>query len=181
MSDLDFSLSIGRSRRGKKKNAGPNRSTKRMGPGHTVVTYDHRTLHYRFKQSKEEFDRAKAARIRKARKEKDVRNGRRNAVKRNAKGTRRSAPRTSRRDDSIYVNPDGSYSTATGRDVTYSTRGKADRGLREIRKRGIARDDYDIDDIRALLEDARWDEVAGRRWMYDDQEAVRQFHRYMRR
>lgn len=149
-----------RRRNGRRKaNKGPERSTRYAGPGHTVVTYDHRTLHYRFKQSKKDYEKAKAARRR-----------------RSAKG------RGGRRSSDVYLNRDGSYSTATGRDVTYSTRGKADRGDRAIRRRNLARDGYgEVGDMRALLKDARWEEVCGHsRWKYDAQSTVKEYQKYLR-
>lgn len=149
-----------RRRNGKKKNAGPKRSTKRVGPGHTIVTYDHRTLHYRFKQSRADFEKAKAARRRKAN-----------------KGSSRG-PRSA---NAIYINKDGSYSSSTGRDVSLSARSQSDRGMSAIRRKNIARDDYDIDDMRALLNDARWEEVCGhKRWKYDAQSTVKEYNKYLK-
>lgn len=142
----------------------PARTTRRVGPGHTVVTYAHRTLHYHFKQSDEEYERAKASRRRKA-----------------AKG-RTKTRRTRGSPYDIYVNKDGSYSTADGRDATYRARYMMDMGSRAMNRMEIGRDDYSLEDMRALLKDDHWEEVCGhKRWNYDAQSTVREFKKYQRR
>ena len=144
----------------KKKNARtkqkPKRSTKYAGPGHTIVTYEHRTLHYRFKQSPEEYERAKKLRRKKAQ-----------------KGRRTS--------QAVYVNKDGSYSSSRGRDVSDRVRRTTERGTSEIRHAQLKRDSYNIEDMRALLKDERWEEVCGHsRWKYDPNSTVKEYQRYLR-
>lgn len=136
----------------------PKRTTKYAGPGHTIVTYENRTLHYRFKQSREEYEKQKAARRRKAAKN---RIGKEKGV-----GT-------------VYLNTNGSYSDRRGKDVTYRTKGASERATRNIMKREIASDKYTIEDMRALLRDDHWEEVCGhKRWNYDPKSTVKEFKKY---
>lgn len=139
------------------------RTVRYVGPGHTVVYYRHRTLHIYFKQSKQEFD--KKARLR----------------RRHASTT---APR--KVDDSIYVDLDSNgnmvYISASGRDASSRAYATADRGKRAITKKKLSRDEYTIEDMRAMLRDDHWEEVCGnKRWNYDPAATVREFNKYLKR
>ena len=137
----------------------PKRTTKYAGPGHTIVTYEHRTLHYRFKQSQKDYDKAKARRRKQAAK--------------NRTGKERGY-------GTVYVNKDGSYSDSRGRDVSYRTRRTSERADRNITKRELGEDRYTLEDMRALLKDAHWEEVCGHtRWKYDRQSTVREYKKYL--
>lgn len=157
--DLEFQIEHGtRKNNYKPPRKKPKRTTKYAGPGHTIVTYENRTLHYRFKQTKEEYEKAKAARRRKAAK--------------NRVGKEKGYGK-------VYVNADGSYSDSRGRNVTNRTRGTSERAYRNMTKRELASDVYTTEDMRALLKDAHWEEVCGHsRWKYDNKSLVKEFKKY---
>lgn len=143
------------------------RTTQYVAPGHTRVRYAHRTLNIRFKESDAQF-RAKQR-------------ARRRAGAR--KGAKHRTPRT--HDDSIYVDMrDGQmvYVDSRGRDISMKARGYADRGTDTIIKKNLKRDKYTVEDMRALLRDAHWEEICGnKRWSYDSKATVKEFKKYQRK
>lgn len=144
------------------------RTTQYVGPGHTRVRYAHRTLNIHFKQSQQEFNAKQRAR-------------RKAGAKKGAKKRTYYRPR----DDGIYVDyRDGEmvYVDSRGRDVSLRARGYADRGNDEIIKRNTKRDKYNIEEMRALLRDAHWEEVVGnKRWSYDSKATVKEFGKYKKK
>jgi hypothetical protein len=158
--DLEYQIEHGtRKNNYKQPKKKPKRTTKYAGLGHTIVTYEHRTLHYRFKQSQKDYDKAK--------------NRRRKQAAKNRTGKERGYGK-------VYVNKDGSYSDSRGRDVSYRTRRTSERADRNITKRELEEDRHTLEDMRALLKDARWEEVCGHtRWKYDRQSTVREYKKYL--
>lgn len=146
----------------------PKRSVKYVGPGHTKVGYAHRTLDIRFKETPQQFKAKQRARRRAG-----ARKGARN---------RTYTPRASK--DDIFVDfRDGQmvYVDAKGRDITYKAHRKMDDADNEILKREIKKDKYNIEDMRALLRDAHWEEVCGnKRWSYDSKATVKEFRKYQK-
>lgn len=143
------------------------RTTQYVGPGHTRVRYAHRTLNIHFKQSEKEFRAKQRARRRAGAK----------------KGASKHVPRSS--NNGIYVDfRDGQmvYVDAKGRDISLKAKGYADKGQNEIVKRNLKRDKYNIEDMRALLKDAHWEEVCGnKRWSYDSKATVKEFNKYKKK
>lgn len=143
------------------------RTTQYVGPGHTRVRYAHRTLNIRFRESEKEFRAKQRARRRAGAK----------------KGASKRVPRG--RDNGIYVdyrNGQMVYVDAKGRDISMKAKGYADRGSDEIVKKNLKRDKYNIEDMRALLRDAHWEEVVGnKRWSYDSKATVKEFNKYRKK
>lgn len=154
-------------RSSRKKGKTVKRTTQYVGPGHTRVRYAHRTLDIRFSQTERQF-KAKQ-RLRRSRGAK--------------KGARNRAPRSSRNDSVYvdYVNGQMVYVDSKGRDVSLKARGYADKGSDAIIKKNLKRDKYTIEDMRALLKDAHWEEISGnKRWAYDSKTTVKEFKKYQR-
>lgn len=152
--------------RPKRRGKPSKRTVKYVGPGHTRVGYAHRTLDIRFKESEKEYLARKRLR-------------RKHGAIKGARG-RVSRPR----DNGIYVemrNGRMVYVDSRGREVTDRALGYAERGTKAIVKRDLKNDKYNIEDMRALLRDARWEEVSGnKRWSYDSKETVKQFKKYQK-
>ena len=149
-----------------KKGKTGKRTTQYVGPGHTRVRYSHRTLDIRFKETDAQF-KAKQ----RLRRKKGARKGAKNRV-----------PRS--RNDSIYVdmvNGQMVYVDSRGRDVSMKTRGYTDKAMDTIISKNMKKDAYNIEEMRALLKDAHWEDYAGnKRWSYDGKETVRQFKKYQK-
>lgn len=153
--------------RSKSKKKVPKRTVSYVGPGHTRVGYAHRTLNIRFKETKEEF----------------IAKQRRRRITGARRGARNRAPR--RKDDGIYVDMrDGQmvYVDSRGRDVSQRAMRTRDSGQDMILKKNLKRDKYNIEDMRALLKDAHWEEVSGnKRWSYDSKATVKEFKAYQKK
>ncbi len=141
------------------------RTVKYIGPGHTQVGYAHRTLDIRFKESKEEYERRKHLR--------------------RVHGARKAAKKRNDTIPAVFVDRNDagmvSFVTSSGKDATYSTKRKADKGRNQIIRKNLKRDAYTTEDMRALLKDDHWEEVAGnKRWMTDNKALVKEFTRYQK-
>ncbi len=145
----------------------PKRTTEYVAPGHTRVRYAKRTLNIHFRETEQHF--------------KSKQKARRRAGAR--KGAKKRVYRP--RDDGIYVDfIDGQmvYVDSKGRDISLKARGYSDKGSREIVKKNLKRDKYNIEDMRALLSDAHWEEVCGhKRWKYDSQSTVKEYNKYKKK
>ena len=135
------------------------RHTKYIGPGHTQVTYAHRVLDIRFKESDEQFKKRQH--------------------QRRVQASKNRGPR----DDTIYVDYDSNgqlaYYTKTGKKVDAQAR--SDKGKDAIIKSKLKRDSYTIEEMRALLRDDHWEEVTGnKRWSYDSKATVKEFNKYLK-
>ena len=129
------------------------RSVKYAGPGHTIVTYPNRKLDIRFPETEKQFEARKKARRRKA--------GRKGG----------SAPKGIRPQ---YLYEDG--------ELTYGQKRTRDKYSSYRISKGLASDEYNTDDMRALLKDAHWEEVCGHsRWKYDNKSLVREFGKYQKK
>ena len=138
----------------------PKRTVRYAGPGHTIIGYEHRTLHIRFPETKKEFDAKAKARRRKAAKNRTVSNE--ILIDRDASG------------NMMFVSKKGS-------DVGLKARSRTEKGKTAIIKKNLGKDVYTIEDMRARLRDDHWEEVVGnRRWNYDPKETVRQFNKYLK-
>ena len=142
------------------------RTTQYVGPGHTRVRYAKRTLDIRFKETPAQFKAKQRLRRSKGAK----------------KGAKNRTPRS--RDDTIYVdivNGQMVYVDSRGRDVSMKARGYADKGQDAMIGKNMKKDKYNIEEMRALLKDAHWEDYAGnKRWSYDGKETVRQFKKYQK-
>lgn len=151
----------------RRRKSTPPRSVQYVGPGHTRVRYAHRTLNIRFKETEAEFKRRQKLRRKHG------------AIQ----GAKKRTPRT--RDNAIYVDMvDGRmvYVDSRGREINDKARRIAERGTDAILKKDLKRDRYNIEEMRALLRDARWEEVAGnKRWSYDSKATVREFNKYKKK
>ncbi len=142
------------------------RTTQYVAPGHTRVRYAHRTLNIHFKETEQEFKKRQKARRR--------------------AGARKGAKhRTYRpRDNNIYVttrNGEMIYVDSRGREVSSKARRYMDDGYSEMTGYALKNDRYNVEDMRALLKDAHWDEVCGnKRWSYDSKATVKEFKKYQR-
>ena len=139
----------------------PKRSVRYVSPGHTEVTYEHRVLDIRFKESQEEYDR-------------------RTHQRRSDSARNRKQP-----DDTIYVDRDGSgmmtYTTKTGRNAELRSKSRKDKGTKAITKANIQRDRYTLEEMRALLMDDHWEEVCNNtNWLHNREATVKEFTRYQR-
>lgn len=138
----------------------PKRTVRYAGPGHTIIGYEHRTLHIRFPETKKEFDARAKARRRKASKNRIVSNE--ILIDRDIHG------------NMMFVSKRGS-------DVGLKARSRSEKGKTAIIKKNLGKDVYTIEDMRARLRDDHWEEVVGnRRWNYDPKETVRQFNKYLK-
>jgi hypothetical protein len=140
------------------------RTVRYVAPGHTIVYYKNRTLHVYFKESKAEFQ--KKAKLR-----------RKHAA---IDGQPRKV------DDTIYVDRDqyGNmiYVTASGKEITQRAKKTSEKGRNAAIRKGLKKDEYTVEDMRAILNDDHWDEVCGhRRWNYDRVSTVREFNKYLKR
>lgn len=155
--------------RSRKERKVPKRSVQYVGPGHTRVGYEHRTLNIRFRETPEQFRAKQRAR-------------RRAGARKGAK-KRVYSPRS--RNDDIFVeyrNGQMIYVDSRGRDISLKARSYADKGGDAIIKKNIGKDKYNLEDMRALLKDARWEEVCGnKRWSYDSKATVREFKKYQKK
>lgn len=138
----------------------PKRTVKYAGPGHTVVGYEHRTLHIRFPETKKEFE-AKA------------------------KARRKASARKRSSNSSVLVDRDASgnmiFISKGGSDVGLRARSTTDKGKAAIIKKNLSKDRYTIEDMRAMLKDDHWEEVSGnKRWNYDKKATVREFNKYLK-
>ena len=144
------------------------RTTQYVGPGHTRVRYAHRTLNIRFKETPAQFKAKQRSR-------------RRAGARKGAK----NRPRRSTRNDEIYVdfiNGEMVYVDSKGRDVSLKAMGYADKGMDTIIKKNLKSDKYTVEDMRALLRDAHWEEICGnKRWSYDSKATVKEFNKYQRK
>ena len=136
------------------------RTVRYVEPGHTVVGYEHRTLHIYFPETSKEFKAKQTARRRKAARNRTV-------------------------NDTIFVDRDASgnmvYVSSKGKQKDLTARSKADKGRNAIVRRRLKRDTYTVEDMRAMLRDDHWEEVVGnRRWNYDNAETVKQFNKYLK-
>jgi len=155
--------------RSRKDRKVPKRSVQYVAPGHTRVGYEHRTLNIRFKETPEQYRAKQRAR-------------RRAGARKGAKN-RRYTPRS--RSDEIFVemrNGQMIYVDSRGRDISQKANRYADKGSSEILKKNLKNDKYNIEDMRALLRDAHWEEVVGnKRWSYDSKATVREFKKYQKK
>lgn len=72
--------------------------------------------------------------------------------------------------------------TKSGRDASQKSRKQTDKGRKAIVKKKLSKDEYTLEDMRALLKDDHWEEVSGnKRWMYDRDATVKEFNRYLRK
>ena len=139
----------------------PKRSVRYVSPGHTEVTYEHRVLDIKFKETQEEYDRRKHLR------------------------RSNSAKNRKQSDDTIYVGHDESgnivYTTKSGRNAELRSKARKEKGTKAIAKRNIQRDRYTIEEMRALLTDDHWEEVCNNtNWLYNKEATVREFTRCQR-
>lgn len=144
----------------KRNRSYPRRTVRYIGPGHTVVGYEHRTLHIKFPETDKEFKARQTARRRKAAKNRTV-------------------------DDTILIDRDEygniQYVSKKGRKKDLTAKKKADKGKSAIIKRNLKKDAYTIEDMRALLRDDHWEEVCGnKRWNYDSAATVKEFNKYLK-
>lgn len=139
---------------------GPKRSVKYVAPGHTVVSYNTRTLHIRFPQTVSQFEAKKKAR-------------RRKAAKKSANARR---GKTRQYD---YDPETRTYRTKSGK-ITNAPM-NAMKGYDDYRTTmGLKNDKYgEIGDMRAKLKDDHWEEICGhKRWMYDNKSLIREYKKY---
>lgn len=144
----------------KRNRSYPRRTVRYVGPGHTVVGYEHRTLHIKFPETQKEFKAKQTARRRKAAKNRTV-------------------------DDTILIDRDEhgnmQYVSKKGKRKDLTAKKKADNGKTVIIKRNLKKDAYTLEDMRALLRDDHWDEVCGnKRWNYDSAATVKEFNKYLK-
>ena len=142
------------------------RTVKYVAPGHTRVGYAHRTLDIRFKDSQKQFLAKQRSRLRAGAR----------------KGAKNRTPRYDSND--IFVDfRDGQmvYVDAKGRDVSHRARRSADAGMDAIIKKDLRNDKYTLEDMKALLKDAHWEEICGnKRWSYDSKATVKEFKKYQK-
>lgn len=144
----------------------PKRSVRYVGPGHTRVNYAHRTLDIRFKESPQQF--------------KSKQRSRRRA------GARRGAKHRSPKNyDDVHVESDryGNmiYVDSRGRDVSDRIRRISDDYYNYMMSEDIKNDVYNLEDMRALLKDAHWEEVCGHtRWKWDKKSTIKEFKKYQK-
>lgn len=144
-----------------RKKSMARRTVRYIEPGHTVVGYEHRTLHIRFPESQKEFKAKQTAR-------------------------RRKAAKNRRIDDTILIDRDESgnmtYVSKKGTTKSLTARKRSDKGKTTIVRNRLKRDTYTIEDMRAMLKDDHWEEVCGnKRWNYDSTATVREFNKYLKR
>ena len=148
--------------------SGRKRSVKYVGPGHTRVNYAHRTLDIKFRQTPQQFKAKQRSR-------------RRAGARRGAKNR---APRSSW-NDGVRIKTDryGNmiYVDRKGRDVTDKYRRMNDDYWSYVDSEDLSNDAYNLEDMRALLKDARWEEVCGNtRWKWDKKSTVKEFKKYQK-
>lgn len=144
----------------KSKKATARRTVRYAGPGHTIVGYEHRTLHINFPETEKEFKAKQKARRRRSAKHRTA-------------------------NDTILIDRDSSgnmvYLSAQGKQKDITARTKADKGRSAIIRKELKKDRYTIEDMRAMLKDDHWEEVSGnRRWNYDRAATVREFNKYLK-
>lgn len=142
----------------------PKRSVKYVGPGHTRVSYAHRTLDIRFRQTPQQFKAKQRSR-------------RRAGAKRGAKN------RSPRGYGDVYVKQDryGNmiYVDSKGRNVTEKYMRIADEYNSYMMDEDFKKDAYNVEEMRALLKDSHWEEVCGHtRWKWDKKATVKEFKKY---
>jgi len=149
-----------------KSRSKPKRSVKYVGPGHTRVNYAHRTLDIKFRQTPQQFKAKQRSR-------------RRAGARKGAKN------RSSRGYDDVHVESDryGNmiYVDSRGRDVTDKYRRINDDYYNYVMNEDINNDVYNLEDMRALLKDAHWQEVCGHtRWKWDKKSTIKEFKKYQK-
>lgn len=135
------------------------RHTKYIAPGHTQISYAHRVLDIRFKESPKQFKQRQHLR--------------------RVKAAKNRKPK----DDTVYLDYDeyGQLSYVSKHGTSVNARSRADKGNDAIIKKNLKRDSYTIEEMRALLRDDHWEEVAGnKRWAYDKPTTVKEFKKYLR-
>ena len=91
---------------------------------------------------------------------------------------KRARKRAAARKGAAHRSPRVSYYNG---EMTYAQRSNAEKGMRRIYEKGLNRDEYTKEDMRALLKDAHWEEVCGHsRWKYDNKTLVKEFNKYMK-